>query len=179
MPLRVWLSVFCPVYRGTLASLAGLNLISAVGVFVELQLLRLLTVALSGPAAPPSATCSIREWAASGFALSLQPCGASLPMFLLLIYAASILLQSGVDMFALTVNSRLMQRARRDAERELLGNLLARMMRSSFDVRPPRSSAGSAATSTASASGDRISPKASPRCFRSSPRCWCLSVRAG
>ena len=125
MPLRVWLSVFCPVYRGTLASLAGLNLVSAVGVFIELQLLRLLTIALSGPAAPPSSACSIRQWAASGFALSLQPCGASLPMFLLLIYAASILLQSAVDMFALTVNSRLMQRARRDAERELLGNLLA------------------------------------------------------
>ncbi|MGD1037573.1 MAG: ABC transporter transmembrane domain-containing protein [Roseiarcus sp.] len=123
-PLRTWLEVLCPVYRGTLAGLVVLNLLSAVGTFIELQLLWALTVALSGPAAMATEKCSFGEWIGSGFSLAPHPCGASLPMFLLATYLLSTLTQSGFDLLAYTVNSRLLQRARHDVERELLRNLL-------------------------------------------------------
>ncbi len=125
MPLAEWLRVFCPAYRVTLAGLVALNVLSAVGTFIELQLLRALTVVLSGPSPPASATCSVGDWVGSGFSLAPERCGANLPLFLLTTYALSILVQSGFDLAAYTVNSALVQRARHDVERELLRNLLA------------------------------------------------------
>ena len=123
-PLHEWLRVFAPAYRGMLARLLGLNALSAVAVFIELQLLRSLTVVLSRPATPADAHCSPGAWFASGFSIDPQPCGASLPGFLLLSYALIIVVQSAVDFAALASNSRLVQRARHDVERELLRNLL-------------------------------------------------------
>jgi ABC-type multidrug transport system fused ATPase/permease subunit len=104
--------------------MVGLNVLSAVAMFVELQLLRALTVVLSRPPAPPQAQCTLVHWIGAGLPLGPAPCGARLPLFLLATYTVSILLQSGVDLAALAVNSRLNQQAKRDVERELLRNLL-------------------------------------------------------
>ncbi len=123
LPLSQWLRVFAPAYRGMMAWLVTLNTLSAVAVFIELQLLRSLTVVLSRTTAG-AGQCGIGAWASSGFSIEPQPCGASLPLLLLGAYAVTIVLQSGVDMAALTCNSRLTQRARHDVERELLRNLL-------------------------------------------------------
>src|SRR5277367_3390696 len=100
MPLADWLRVFSPNYRTTLAGLVALNVLSAVGTFIELQMLRALTVVLSGPQAPPSTTCSLTQWVASGFSLAPERCGANLPLFLLGAYTLSILVQSGFDLAA-------------------------------------------------------------------------------
>ncbi len=95
-------------------------------VFVELQLLRALTVVLSRAPAPPESP--VQRWASGSAPASRstpQPCGASLPLFLLVrLYRSRCCCKSGVDLAALAVNSRLTQRARRDVERELLRNLL-------------------------------------------------------
>lgn len=123
-PLGDWLRVFVPAYRGRMARMLALNILSAVAVFVELQLLRSLTIVLSRAPAPPEFRCSLGEWIGSGLSLAPEPCGARLPLFLLGAYTISVLLQSGVDLAALAVNSRLNQQARRDVERELLRNLL-------------------------------------------------------
>lgn len=123
-PLSEWLRVLAPAYRAILAGLLGLNALSAVAVFIELQLLRSLTVVLSRPATPADGHCSLGTWVSSGFSIDPQPCGASLPAFLLVSYAITIVLQSAVDFTALAANSRLVQRARHDVERELLRNLL-------------------------------------------------------
>src|SRR5947208_16945768 len=100
-----------------MAGLVGLNILSAVGTFIELQLLRALTVVLSRPPAPPQTHCSLDQWIGSGFSLAPEPCGSRLPLFLLLTYTASILVQSGFDLAAYTVNTRLNQQAKHDVER--------------------------------------------------------------
>jgi ABC-type multidrug transport system fused ATPase/permease subunit len=123
-PLAEWLRVFAPPYRRTLSILILLNVLSAVGTFIELQMLRALTVVLSGPSAPATASCSLAQWVGSGFSLEPEICGSRLPLFLLIAYTLSILVQSSFDLAAYTVNSGLAQRARHDLERELLGNLL-------------------------------------------------------
>ncbi len=123
-PLSEWLRVFAHAYRGMLGRLLGLNALSAVAVFIELQLLRSLTVVLSRPASPADAHCSLSDWVGAGFPIDPQPCGASLPTYLLAAYAVTIVLQSAVDFAALASNSRLVQRARHDVERELMRNLL-------------------------------------------------------
>ena len=123
-PLSVWLGVFAPAYRGRMAGLIALNVLSAVTVFVELQLLRALTVVLSRVPSPADLSCNVDDWIRSGFSLAPAPCGASLPVFLLCAYFISVLAQSGVDLAAFAVSSRLTQRARHDVERELLRNLL-------------------------------------------------------
>jgi len=121
-PLEAWLHVFAPAYRGRIVQMVGLNILSALATFIELQLLRALTVVLSQP--PGGGACSVGAWIASGLSLDPKPCGARLPLFLLATYTISILVQSGVDMAALAVNARLNQQAKRDVERELLRNLL-------------------------------------------------------
>ena len=123
-PLSVWLGVFAPAYRGRMAGLIALNVLSAVAVFVELQLLRALTVVLSRVPSPADVSCNVNDWIASGFSLAPSPCGVNLPVFLLCTYFVSVLVQSGVDLAAFAVSSRLTQRARHDVERELLRNLL-------------------------------------------------------
>ncbi len=123
-PLHEWLSVFARAYRSKMALLLGLNALSAVAVFVELQLLRSLTVVLSRPATAADMRCSLGDWIGSGFSIDPQPCGASLPAFLLVTYAVTIVVQSAVDFAALAANSRMVQAARHDVERELLRNLL-------------------------------------------------------
>jgi ABC-type multidrug transport system fused ATPase/permease subunit len=123
-PLSQWLRVFAPAYRAMLAWLTALNLLSAVAVFIELQLLRSLTVVLSRPTVGAEGGCGIGAWASSGFSIDAQPCGANLPLLLLSAYAVTIVWQSGVDLAAFACNSRLTQRARHDVERELLRNLL-------------------------------------------------------
>ncbi len=124
LPLHEWLRVFAPPYRGMLALLLGLNALSAIAVFVELQVLRSLTVVLSRGATPVDGQCSFAGWAGAGFPIEPQPCGASLPVFLLATYAVTVAAQSAVDFAGLAANNRLVQRARRDVERELLRNLL-------------------------------------------------------
>ncbi len=124
VPLSHWLRVFAPAYRGRMLQLVVLNLLSAVAVFLELQLLRALTVVLSRPAAPPGSACGAADWVASGFSVAPEPCGARLPLLLLATYTVVILLQSGADLAAFASNNRLVQHARRDVERELLRNLL-------------------------------------------------------
>ena len=124
LPLHEWLRVFAPPYRGMLALLLGLNALSAVAVFIELQVLRSLTVVLSRGATPADGLCSFAGWAGAGFPIEPQPCGASLPVFLLATYAVTVAAQSAVDFAGLAANNRLVQRARRDVERELLRNLL-------------------------------------------------------
>ena len=123
-PLHEWLRVFARAYRHLMALLLGLNALSAVAVFVELQLLRSLTVVLSRPATAADIRCSLSDWVGSGFSIDPQPCGASLPGFLLVTYAVTIVVQSAVDFAALASNSRMVQAARHDVERELLRNLL-------------------------------------------------------
>jgi ABC-type multidrug transport system fused ATPase/permease subunit len=122
--LSEWLGVFAPAYRGRIAALIALNVLSAVAVFVELQLLRSLTVVLSRVPTPADLGCNLNVWIWSGFSLEPAPCGANLPVFLLCTYFVSVLVQSGVDLAAFAVSSRLTQRARHDVERELLRNLL-------------------------------------------------------
>jgi ABC-type multidrug transport system fused ATPase/permease subunit len=123
-PLSVWLGVFAPAYRSRMTGLIVLNILSAVTVFVELQLLRALTVVLSRVPSPADLSCNVDDWIRSGFSLEPAPCGANLPVFLLCTYFISVLAQSGVDLAAFAVSSRLTQRARHDVERELLRNLL-------------------------------------------------------
>jgi ABC-type multidrug transport system fused ATPase/permease subunit len=105
-----------------MAQMAALNVLAAIAIFVELQLLRALTVALSR--GPSPATCSLGDWIGSGFSLAPEPCGAQLPLFLLVTYGLSIAVQSCVDVASFAVSSRLTQQARHDVERELLRNLL-------------------------------------------------------
>src|SRR5271168_637508 len=100
LPLGDWLSVFAPAYRGKMAWMVAFNILSAVATFVELQLLRALTVALSRPPSPPDTRCSQDQWFGSGLSLAPETCGASLPLFLLCTYTISILLQSGADLAA-------------------------------------------------------------------------------
>src|ERR1700722_3164354 len=123
-PLSEWLQVFAPAYRGRLAWLIAVNVLSAVTVFVELQLLRALTVVLSRPPAAEGMRCGVGTWIQSGFSLADDPCGANLPVFLLCAYGLSVIAQSGVDMGAFAISARLTQVARHDVERELLRNLL-------------------------------------------------------
>jgi len=123
-PLGEWLGVFAPPYRSRMAGLIALNLLAAGAVFVELQLLRALTVTLSRVPSAAEPGCQVGDWIRSGFALDETPCGASLPMFLLCAYFLSVLAQSGVDLASFLASNRLTQRARRDVERELLRNLL-------------------------------------------------------
>ena len=123
-PLSVWLGVFAPAYRGRMVGLIALNILSAATVFIELQLLRALTVVLSRVPSPADVSCNVDDWIWSGFSLGEAPCGANLPVFLLCAYFVSVLLQAGVDLAAFAVGSRLTQRARHDVERELLRNLL-------------------------------------------------------
>jgi ABC-type multidrug transport system fused ATPase/permease subunit len=123
-PLSEWLGVFAPAYRGRMAALIALNVLSAVTVFIELQLLRALTVVLSRVPSPADLSCNVDDWIRSGFSLEPEPCGTNLPSFLLCAYFVSVLAQSGVDLAAFAVSSRLTQRARHDVERELLRNLL-------------------------------------------------------
>src|SRR5579863_1227634 len=123
-PLHECLRVFAPAYRGKMAQITVLNILSALAIFVELQLLRALTVVLSSPPAAAETSCSLRDWINSGFALGSQSCGVRLSLFLLAAYALLLVLQTIVDLSALSVNSRLSQQARHDVERELLRNLL-------------------------------------------------------
>jgi len=137
MPLGAWLSVFAPVYLGKMAALVGLNILVAVSTFVELQVLRALTVVFGRAPDAAGASCSLGQWVESGFSLAASPCGARLPLFLLLTYTATIFAQSGVDIAAYAVNSRLSQQGRHDVERELLRNLL--QQDDSFFLRRPPS----------------------------------------
>lgn len=123
-PLRDCLRVFAPAYRGKMAQITILNLFSAMAIFAELQLLRALTVVLSSSAAAGETSCRFRDWISSGLPLTVQACGLRLPLFLLAAYGVLLVLQTVVDLSALSVNSRLSQQARHDVERELLRNLL-------------------------------------------------------
>jgi ABC-type multidrug transport system fused ATPase/permease subunit len=123
-PLGAWLSVLAPAYQGQMLGIVGLNVLAAAFTFIELQLLRSLTVVLSRAPEAAGAQCAVGQWFRSGFSLAAEPCGARLPFFLLVSYALATFAQSGVEIAAYALNSRLSQRARRDVERELLRNLL-------------------------------------------------------
>src|ERR1700722_8024530 len=100
LPLGAWLSVFAPMYLGKMSGLIGLNVLAAIGVFVELQVLRGLTLALWGTPETVGAACTVSQWIGSGFSLEAEPCGARLPVFLLLAYTGTILVQTLVDIGA-------------------------------------------------------------------------------
>ena len=119
-----WLGVFARPYRPSLAIMVGLNLLSAVATFIELELLRALTVVLSRAPAPAQGACTVAAWARSGFSIAPAPCGAQLPFLLLATYVLVVVAQGGLDYAGLAANARLTQAARRDVERELLRNLL-------------------------------------------------------
>ena len=125
-PLRLvdWLHVFARPYRLAMGAMVGLNLLSAITMFVELELLRALTIVLSRAPVSSDAACTLGAWARAGFSIEPVPCGARLPFLLLPIYTLIVLLQGAFDYAALAVNTRLTQAARRDVERELLRNLL-------------------------------------------------------
>ena len=72
-PLSVWLGVFAPAYRGRMVGLIALNILSAATVFIELQLLRALTVVLSRVPSPADLSCNVDEWIRSGFSLGEAP----------------------------------------------------------------------------------------------------------
>ena len=119
-----WLGVFARPYRLAMAVMVVLNLLSAVATFVELELLRALTIVLSRPPVSADAACTLGDWARSGFSIEPLPCGARLPFLMLGSYTLIVLVQGSFDYAAQAVNSRLTQTARRDVERELLRNLL-------------------------------------------------------
>ena len=122
--LADWLGVLARPYRAAMAAIVVLNLLSAATTFVELELLRALTVVLSRPPSAADAGCTLGAWAHAGFSIAPEPCGARLPFLLLTTYTAIVLLQGGLDYAGLAVNARLSQAARRDIERELVRNLL-------------------------------------------------------